>query len=196
MAYIGLRHIVAAKIKQENENALPTYDAGFLVGRGINADVSFDRADVTLEADDTTVERDNSIVGGAVTLGVDDLSDAARVGLLGDVKVGTDVEEYDEIGKAAPYVGVAYVRQRVYDGKTTFRAMYIPKAQFGNTDESAQTKGRQTQFQTPTITGQIMGVTLEDGEVHYRRRSAFFDTAAAAIAWANKQVNYAQTAAE
>lgn len=192
MAYIGLRHIVAAQIKTETDGAMPTYDTGFVVGRGINADVSFDRADVTLEADDTTVESDNSIIGGNITLGVDDLNDEARVGLLGDVKVGDNDEEYDEIGKASPYVGVAYVRQRVYNGKTTYRAMFIPKAQFGHTDENAQTKGRQTQFQTPTITGKVMGVTLEDGEVHYRRRSKFFDKAEDAIAWANQKVNFAK----
>jgi len=193
MAYIGLRHIVAARIKQENEGAMPTYETGFMVGRGINADVSFDRADVTLEANDTTVERDNSIVGGNVTLGVDDLSDEARVGLLGDVEVEDQEGEYDEIGKASPYVGLAYVRQRVYNGKTTFRAMFIPKAQFGHTDENAQTKGRQTNFQTPTINGAVMGVELEDGDVRYRRRSKFFDTAAEAIAWANAKVNYSET---
>ena len=56
MAYIGLQHIMAAPIEKENENAMPTYGAGVLLGRGINADVTFNRADVTLEADDATVE--------------------------------------------------------------------------------------------------------------------------------------------
>ena len=197
MAYIGLQHIVAAPITKENENALPTYGAGVLVGRGINADVTFNRADVTLEADDSTVESDNSITGGDVRLGVDDLSDEARVALLGDVAVkeGNADGEYDEVGKAAPYVGLAYVRARMYNGKTTYRAMFIPKAQFGTTDESAQTRGRQTSFQTPTISGTIMGVELEDGLMHFRRRSKFFDTAAEAIAWANAKVNYTPTAA-
>ncbi len=192
MAYIGLRHIVAARITEEKENALPTYDKGVLVGRGINADVTFDRADATLEADDTTVERDNSIIGGSITLGVDDVTDEARVALMGDVAVANSEGEYDEIGKAAPYCGVAYVRQRVFNGKTTFRAMYIPKCQFASSDDSAATKGRQTNFQTPTLTGAVMGVTLEDGEVHYRRRSKFFESAAEAIAWANSKVNYAE----
>lgn len=196
MAYIGLQHIVAAPIKQENENSLPTYNAGVLVGRGISADVTFNRADVTLEADDATVESDNSITGGTIRLGVDDLNDAARVALLGDVAVtGAGAsDEYDEVGKAAPYVGVAYVRARMYNGKMSYRAMFIPKAQFGTTDESAQTRGRQTQFQTPTINGNIMGVELEDGLMHFRRRSKFFDTAAEAIAWANAKVNYSDTA--
>lgn len=196
MAYIGLQHIVAAPIKQENENALPTYDKGVLVGRGINADVSFTRADVTLEADDATVESDNSITGGTIRLGVDDLSDAARVALLGDVAVtGENAgDEYDEVGKAAPYVGVAYVRARMYNGKLSYRAMFIPKAQFGTTDESAETRGKQTRFQTPTLNGNIMGVELE-GLMRFRRRSKFFDTAAEAIAWANAKVNYTDTAA-
>lgn len=196
MSYIGLQHIVAAPIEKENENAMPTYGAGVLVGRGINADVTFNRADVTLEADDATVESDNSIIGGSIRLGVDDLSDAARVALLGDMAVSAENsdEEYDEVGKAAPYVGVAYVRTRMYNGKLSYRAMWVPKAQFGTTDESAQTRGRQTQFQTPTINGNIMGVEVE-GVMRFRRRSKFFDTAAAAIAWANAKVNYTDTTA-
>lgn len=191
MAYIGLQHIVAAPITKENDGALPTYGPGVLVGRAISADISFNRADVTLEADDATVESDNSITGGTIRLGVDDLNDEARVALMGDVNVAGEgaAAEYDEIGMAAPYVGVAYVRARMYNGKMSYRAMFIPKAQFGTTDESAATRGRQTQFQTPTINGNIMGVEI-DGVMHFRRRSAYFNSAEEAIEWANAHVNY------
>lgn len=195
MAYIGLRHVVAAPIETETAGTMPTYGTGVLVGRAMMANVNFDRADVTLEADDTTVESDNSIVGGTVQLGIDDLLDEARVALLGDKAVEGDEGSYDEIGKAAPYVGIGYVRQRVYNGKTSYRAMWIIKTQFGGADENAQTKGRTTNFQTPTINGSIMGVQLEDGEMHFRRRSKFFDKASEAIAWVNQLANYTEPAA-
>lgn len=195
MAYIGLRHVVAAPIETETAGMMPTYGTGVLVGRAMQANVTFDRADVTLEADDTTVESDNSIVGGNVQLGVDDILDEARVVLLGDKAVEDDEGAYDEIGKAAPYVGLGYVRQRVYNGKTSYRAMLIFKAQFGSADENAQTKGRQTNFQTPTVSGAMMGVELEDGEKHFRRRSKFFEKAEEAIAWVNSKLNYTEPAA-
>lgn len=188
MAYIGLRHCVAAPIEKENAGAMPTYGAAVLVGRAMTANVAFDRADITLEADDTTVESDNSITGGTVQIGIDDLDDPARMALLGDVAVEDD---FDEIGKAAPYVGIGYVRTRIYNGKTSYRGMWIIKTQFGGADENAQTKGRQTNFQTPTISGAIMGVELEDGEMHFRRRSKWFDKAADAIAWVNEIAGYA-----
>lgn len=194
MAYVGIRHIVAAPIETEKAGGMPTYGTGVLVGRAISADVSFTRADVTLDADDATAESDNSITGGTIRLGVDDLDDPARVALLGDVPAEDDEGSYDEIDKAAPYVGVAYVRQRIYNGKTTFRAMYLPKVQFGSTEENARTKGRTTEFQTPTISGSIMGVEKADGSKCFRRRSKYFTKASEAIAWANAKVNY--TAAE
>lgn len=187
MAYIGLRHCVAAPIAKENKGSLPTYGTAVLVGRAMTANVTFDRADITLEADDTTVEADNSITGGNVEIGIDDLDDAARVALLGDVAVE---EDFDEIGKAAPYVGIGYVRSRVYNGKTSYRGMWIMKTQFGSPSENAQTKGKQTNFQTPTISGSFMGVELEDGEMHFRRRSKWFDTAEDAIAWVDEIAGY------
>ncbi len=192
MAYIGLRHCVAAGIEKENQGALPTYGNAVMVGRAMTANVTFDRADITLEADDSTVEADNSITGGNVEIGIDDLDDDARVALLGDVAVNDD---FDEIGKAAPYVGIGYVRSRVYNGKTSYRGMWIMKAQFGSPSENAQTKGKQTNFQTPTISGTIMGVELEDGEMHFRRRSKWFDKAEDAIAWVDEIAGYTAPAA-
>lgn len=192
MAYIGLRHCVAAPIEKENAGAIPTYAAAVMVGRMMTANVNFDRADITLEADDTTVESDNSIVGGSLQFGVDDVDDPARLALLGDVAVE---ENFDEIGKAAPYVGIGYVRTRIYNGKTSYRGMWIFKAQFGSTDENAQTRGRQTNFQTPTLNGTMMGVQLEDGEMHFRRRSKWFEKVEDAIAWVDTIAGYTETAA-
>lgn len=75
------------------------------------------------------------------------------------------------------------MRVRVKNGVTSYQAVWYHKAQFGETTENAQTKGQTIEWQTPTLTGRIMGVNDNaDGKIRFRRR-ATFDTAAAAMAW-------------
>jgi hypothetical protein len=44
------------------------------------------------------------------------------------------------------------------------------------------------------LTGEIMGVTMEDGSSRFRAWQTF-GTAAAAVAWLNKKAGYTETAA-
>lgn len=188
MAFIGMRHVVAAKIATETPGSALTYSAGMVVGKAIQGNLTWDRADNPLYADDAIAENDNGATGGSIELITDDLLDAVRAYLLGDeaitVGTGTSVTtEYESTDEPAPYVGFGYMRVRVKNGETSYQAVWYHKAQFGETNENAQTKGQQIEWQTPTLTGKIMGVNDNaGGQIRFRRR-ATFDTAAAAIAW-------------
>ena len=188
MAFIGMRHVVAAKVATETPGQALTYDAGMVVGKAIQGNLTWNRNDNPLYADDAIAENDNGATGGSIELGTDDLLDAVRAYLLGDeeVTVGTSpntTTEYETTDEPAPYVGFGYVRVRIKNGVTSYQAVWYHKAQFGENTENAQTKGQTIEWQTPTITGRIMGVQNDaSGTIRFRRR-ATFETLAAAVAW-------------
>lgn len=188
MAFIGMRHVVAAVIATETPGAALTYDAGMVVGKAIQGNLTWDRNDNPLYADDAIAENDNGATGGSIELVTDDLLDAVRAYLLGDEVItsgsgDTATTEYESTDEPAPYVGFGYMRVRVKNGVTSYQAVWYHKAQFGETNENAQTKGQTIEWQTPTLTGRIMGVNDNaNGTIRFRRR-ATFDNAAAAIAW-------------
>lgn len=188
MAFIGMRHVVAAKIATETPGAALTYSAGMVVGKAIQGNLTWDRNDNPLYADDAIAENDNGATGGSIELVTDDLLDTVRAYLLGDeeITIGTSpntTTEYESTDEPAPYVGFGYMRVRVKNGVTSYQAVWYHKAQFGETTENAQTKGQTIEWQTPTLTGRIMGVNDNAaGQIRFRRR-ATFETAAAAIAW-------------
>lgn len=186
MAFIGMRHPVVAKINTETEGSAITYDAGMVLGKAISADINWTRNDNPLYADDVIAEDDNGITGGSIEFGADDVLDDVRAYMLG-VKAVTaqSATEYETTEEGAPYVGFGYIRVRRKNGATTYQAIWYHKVQFGETNESAQTKGQTIEWQTPTLTGRIMGVRNDSSGLANYRRYANFDTPAAAETWLN-----------
>ena len=56
MAFIGLRHVVAAPITAETEGQPITYGTGAVIGKGIQANLTINRGDNPLYADDGEAE--------------------------------------------------------------------------------------------------------------------------------------------
>jgi len=189
MAYIGMKYVVAAKLATETPGSPVTYTTGgMVIGKAISGNVTWNRNDNPLRADDSDAENDNSITGGKIDLGLDDLTDDARVFLLGDKMIagtGDNPATYETGDAAAPYVGFGFIRVRRKTGATTYQTFWFHKAQFGEASEEAKTKGENIEWQTPTLTGRIMGVqNYSTMETNFRQR-ATFDTEAAARAWLN-----------
>lgn len=190
MAMVGLRHAVFAPIDQEITGQPLVYKPGVVMGALMTVDITYDRNDTPLYADDTEIENDNSITGGSITVGVDDVLDEARVVIFGDEEEGEG--EYEDNSEASPYGGFGYVRVRRKNGKTSYLAYWIHKVQFGSASESAQTKQDTITWQTPTINGSIMGVNNNaQGKIRFRRHKEF-DDAGAAIAWVNDMAGIAE----
>ena len=61
--------------------------------------------------------------------------------------------------------------------------MWLYKVQFSENAENSATKGESIEWQTPTITGRIMGVRNDATLLANYRRIATFDTLAAAVTW-------------
>lgn len=145
MAFVGLLYAVAAPIQTEADGQAITYGKGQVIGGMMTAEISYTRNSNPLYADDRVMEEDNSITGGTIKMGVDDVNDDARVMMLGDVKEGDAGEEvYHETGESAPYVGTGYIRVRRKDNKTNYIAYWVHKAIFGIGTESAKTKDRKS----------------------------------------------------
>lgn len=184
MAKVGLRYPVFAPITQDNNGGMPTYGKGIVIGHAISADLSFTHSNNKLYADDRVVESDNTITGGTVTLGTDDLLDDVQVAMLGVREEGSGAQkEYIEGGEG-PDGGFGYIRVRRKNRVTSFIAYWVYKVAFSLGDESAQTKGESIDWQTPTVTGDMKGISNGAPDLDYRTH-ATFATEAAAIAWLN-----------
>lgn len=189
MAFVGMLHPVAATIATEREGAAITYNKGMVIGKAIQGNVTWNRPDNPLYADDALTEDDNGIVGGSIELGVDDIADEVRAYILGLEASGTpgagEPQVYEMTEEPAPYVGFGYIRVRRKNGETSYQALWYHKALFGETDESAQTKGESIEWQTPTLTGRLMGVRNDSTGKAKFRQHATFDTLSAALTWLN-----------
>jgi hypothetical protein len=194
MAFIGLSHPVWAPFAgDEIEGQEIQYGTGVVIGEAIMADVTFNRSDTRLYASNKLTESDNSITGGTVRINTDDIDDAVLAQII-NMETGEE-GEYIETGDASPYGGFGYVRTRKKKSKTTHVAMWVYKVQLGIATETANTKGQQTEYQTPTMEGNMMGVIVDAGmKVKYRERKSF-ETEAEAIAWLDAKANITAEAA-
>lgn len=188
MAFIGMRHVVVAKIASHTDGAEPTYSAGKVAGKAIQGNLTINRNNNPLYADDVIAEDDNGITSIELELGLDDLDEEtqAYMGLLKKVAgTGSDDPTYYENSAAAENVGVGYMRVRRKDGVTTFQGIWIYKALFSKNAENSQTKGETIEWQTPTVNGRCMGIQIDGtGEATFRKVKNF-TTESAAQTWLN-----------
>lgn len=194
MAYIGLRHPVWAPIEGDEIEGQPLkYGKGVVLGEAISAEVSFNRSTAKLYADDKLSDSDNSITGGTIRATTDEIEDEVLAQVM-NMQVG-EGGEYTETGKPSPYGGFGYVRARKKGATVKYTAMWVHKVQLGITTETANTKAEQTEYQTPTLEGDIMGVVIDDSmETVYRSRKTF-DKASEAIAWVDAKAGITAVAA-
>ena len=175
MAFIGMRHVVMAKVASHTAGAEPTYSAGMVAGKAITGNLTINRNNNPLYADDVIAEDDNGITSMDLELGLDDLLEdvQAYMGLLKEVSTGTGtaaVTTYYENSAAADEVGVGYIRVRRKNGATTFQGIWIYKALFSKNSENSQTKGETIEWQTPTVNGRCMGLSVDStGEATFRK---------------------------
>lgn len=167
MAKIGLKYPVYKTATSQG-----------VIGKAIQADISISVNDVKLYADDAIAESDKSFQSGTLTLGIDDLSDIIQAEFLGHT-VGTDPAEIIAKGTDEnPYVGIGFYGVKVVAGVKKFRAIWLPKVQFGEPADTNATKGDTVAFATPVLEGTIM--LDDDGAWKYEQT---FDTEAEAIAY-------------
>lgn len=144
MAKIGLRYPVYKGATSKG-----------VIGKAIQADVNISVNEVKLPADDAIAETDKSFKEGKITLGIDDLRDTVQKELLGHT-----IAESGEItangDDTSPIVGIGFFGVKRVNNVTKYRAVWFPRVQFAEPNDTNQTKGENTSFSTPTIEGTIM----------------------------------------
>ena len=188
MAAIGMKHLVGAPwAAQQNEGQLPVYGTGMKIGRAVSANITFQRNESELYADDVLAESDNVLTGGTLDVTVAEILDEVGEAIFGNKK--DEDGSYHDSDLASPYIGMGYLREMKLQGKSTYRATWLYKVQLAPAEESANTRGETTTWQTQRMTGEILGVTLDDGSTRFRAWKTF-DKAEEATAWLNAKANY------
>lgn len=190
MATIGLKMPVFAPHKNELEDGIrPEYDNGFIIGRGIKAELNLNYADATLYADDILVEEDSSFQNGTIDVGVDEISNEVYSKLFGARIV--EVDGVEEIHKGAgdkPVSGgFGYYKTKVIKKVPGFLAKWFLNVKFKPGNDTAETKGDSTNFQTPEFSGNVFAVPGLDQDTYVEE--AFFSTESEAQAWLRKKAN-------
>lgn len=193
MAFVGLEYAVFAPIKTEVSGQAIEYDAGVVIGAAIGANITLTRNDEALYADNAIVESDNSLTGGTIDINVDDMTDEAQEKVLGLEKAEDD-DHYELTGAPTPYGGFGIIRKRRKGNKTTYVAFWYHKIQLGITSESMSTQQERTTYQTPTLSGKLMGVKNDASMKTRFRAHETFETVAEAYAWINGRANIAAAA--
>lgn len=195
MATIGLIHPVASAITEENYGYTPTYGTGFRVGKAVQADISIDTSDNALYGDDAIAEDDSNFTSGTLTLGVTDFGMTAddnlnvQAALLGNTVTTENGVKVLRSGAndVAPYVGFGFFKTKQINNDRYYEATWLYKVKFREPSESATTKGKQIQWQTPSITGNIM--IVEGMSKDTWKDKALFTTEGQAITWLHTHAN-------
>ena len=181
MAKIGLKYPVYSPATESGSTI--TYGTGAVLARAISANISIENNDVKLYADDVIAESDNSFASGTVTIGIDDLYDAAKVALLdyvqGDTVDATTGAKELSVGTASPaYVGFGFYGKVIRNKAPYWRAIWLKKVQFAEPSDELATKGESVEFGTPELEGTIM--MAADGKW---KEEGTFSTESGAKAW-------------
>ena len=181
MSKIGLKYPVYAQLTESGSTL--SYSAGAVLAKAISANVSITTSDVKLYADDALAESDRSFTSGTLSFGIDELSDKAKVDLLGYIEgatadATTGSKELSAGTNTPAYVGFGYYGAVVRNKVKYYRAIWLKKVQFAEPADEMATKGESVAFGTPTLEGVIM--LGADGNW---KAEATFSTEAAAKAW-------------
>lgn len=173
MAYIGMRNPIVAPITERVDGSSITYGTPLVVGPAVRADVSFDIADNPDYGDDVIIDNDKGVNGYNVALETNDICKEARVVCLG-WKANTTgdtnpvVTDYTVQGGAAPEVGLAYCRVKMFRGERVYEGFFMHALQFSDGNESASTKQKQISWNHPSMNGTGIGCYLDDsGDVSW-----------------------------
>jgi hypothetical protein len=150
MAFIGMRHVVAAEFDSHTPGSEPTYKSnGWDVGKAISGNLTINRNANPLYADDAIAEDDNGITSMDLELGLDDILEEiqAKMGILKEVTAGTpSVTTYYDSSEPSKNVGVGYLRVRRKNSATKFQAIWIYQTRFSKNSENSQTKGESIEW--------------------------------------------------
>ena len=185
MAGIGMYGVFYAKATVQN-GVVTGYTGGTkMMGKAVSASFEPNTPDDNpLYANNGEAENDSSgASGGNITMTLDRLTllqvVETQVTVNGEQVTGRGLR-YTGMEQSAP-VGVAYIRMNQEDGVRKHEVVLYRRATFSMPSENAQTMGESIEWQTPEISGSVMGMEGDGTNLWYE--IMVFPTQAAAIAY-------------
>ena len=196
-ANVGMLYVVAAVINTYTPGSVPTYDTGFVVGEGREANISWETVNGEFIGDDVILDDYEEIVGYTMDMETAGLKDAVRVKLLGETKDTSDA--YHVSGGPKPWLGQGFVRKMRDDSTgtptTVFEAVWYYRLRYSQPNEQTRTKERTgIEWRVPTMNAKGLGIFASanaeypDFEIHKD-----FSTLAAAKTYLNSLANISTT---
>lgn len=187
MAEIGMQYPVWAELTGESGNTL-VYGTGVVMGKAVSANLTWEKDDSELYGDDAVAETDNSLMGYTLDIGTTQLTDIVESKVLGYKKVGS-TDEYEITGDPSPYGGIGYIRVLVRNGVRAYKAVWYPKIQFSPSNETSNTKQKNINWGTPTISGKGLAAYNDaSGKAKFRLQQTF-SSLESARAYLNSKAN-------
>lgn len=178
---VGIKHLTYAPYTSGGDGSTVTYGTGaYLADYMVKADMGEERSDVDMYADDHKIDSDNSMTAQTLTLELANMTDAMETAFLGYTVSSGVVTVTDD---PAPFIGVGFVRKERYKGTITYTGYWFYKVQFGLDTDSVNTKGENLEFQTHSLTGSAVAVTLTSGGKGVFSEHKRETTEAAALSW-------------
>lgn len=184
MASMGLKYLAWAEQATEPTDAVPTYEAGKVIGKMVSANLAIENDEGELYADDMLSEYISEFKSAELTAEVDNIPLADQATLYGATY--TDGEFAANKDDTPPYGGMGGIQILLVSNVRKYRAWFFPKARATLPDWDAATKGDSISFGTQPIQMKIM--TPSYGPWYYLKE---FDTEAAAKAYIDTKLNVA-----
>lgn len=158
----GMGYPVAALEATYTPGTSITYEAGFVLGTGVEAVLNQEVSDNPDYGDDEEQDNDNGTtrISGSIELNAISLDKVAK--LLGWTKEGTSDVVYHVTDEPAPYVGFGYYKKDVASGG--YVARWIYRVKFSRNSDTARTKERNIEWNHPTLDFAGGGVFLASPE--------------------------------
>jgi phi13 family phage major tail protein len=176
MAYFGLAYPTFAKLN----TTTGAYSNGFRMGKAVSTNMTINENEAKQPGDNITAEIVKEFKDGTISLGVTTIPIVAYNTVFGHTVTikESSVNIVDKTDDLANYVGVGLIKYELVDGVKKYVALWIYKALFTESGDSAQTSGENITFQTPTINGTILALPGKQ----WRERE-IFNTELAAQDW-------------
>jgi phi13 family phage major tail protein len=183
---IGVKGLTYAKFTSGGEGSAMVYTGGVQVqDMMVRVDQGEEREDASFFADDHKIDRYNGVNGATLSIELARLTTDMREDILGHV-AGTG-SVYTVTENEAPFLGVGFITKDRYKGTNKYIAYWYYKVQFSEGNRTWNTKGDAMAFQTNSLDGEAVGVTLEAaGKVSFYTYTEV-ETEAAAVAWLKTQ---------
>ncbi len=184
MASMGLKYLAWAKMATEPAAAVPTYDAGVVLGKAVSTGLTVTNAEGELYADDLLAEYVSEFSSAALTAEADNVTLENQAKLYGAAYADGEIKFSSE--DTAPYGGIGGYQVIMVGGVKKFRAWFFPKGRASIPDWAGATKGSSISFGTQPIRIKVMAPNY--GPWYYVKE---FDSESAAKAYIDAKLGVA-----